>query len=71
MSLKFSIEPGQVLVGSLLNQAMRVETFQPEGADTVVLGLVGGYGSMRRTSERSATVKVGGLDGLRELRLRG
>ena len=35
------ISPGQVLAGSLFNEPMRVETVQPNGPSSWVLGLVG------------------------------
>ena len=41
MSNQESIQPGQILTGSLFNEPMRVVTVQPGGVDSVSVGLVG------------------------------
>lgn len=41
MSVELPIRPGQLLSGSLFNEAMRVETVASSGADIWALGLVG------------------------------
>ncbi len=58
------LEPqeGQVLVGSLFSEPMRVETVRPNGAESWVLGLVGlGSEQFRRvtlTQEQLATLTI-------------
>jgi len=41
MSQNLPIRPGQILTGSLFQEAMRVETVRPIGSDTWTVGLVG------------------------------
>lgn len=41
MSTVESLNPGQILIGPLFNEPMRVETVQPNGGESVVVGLVG------------------------------
>ncbi len=57
-----SIQPGQLLTGSLFNEPMRVETVRSNGPDTWVLGLVGlqseRFRNVTLTDKDLATLKI-------------
>jgi hypothetical protein len=57
------LNPGQILTGALFNEPMRVETVQPNGPSTWVLGLVG----VQSEKFRKVTLSSRDLAGLKIL----